>query len=151
MLFKLAIAATVLSMGVVTMFGVAIHQAGFIVIDVHDKANGKRVFAPVPMLFVNLALDMVPDQRLAALSTRLQGKDEWVAAVSRELSECPDGTFVEIENREDHVSVAKKGGNILIDVNSQEEEVHLRFPIRSTAKAVARIAEIDSQRSESGL
>jgi len=147
MLFKLGIAAAILSVGMVTMLGVAIHHAGFIVIDVHDKANGKRVFAPVPMLFVNLALDVVPEQRLARLSSRLKDKDEWVAAVTRELIECPDGTFVEIESREDQVSVAKKGGNILIDVNSRKEEVHLRFPIRSTAKAVARIAEIDSRHS----
>ena len=145
MLFKLGIAAAILSMGMMTMLGVAIHHAGFIVVDVHDKTKGERVFVPVPMLFVNLALDVVPDQRLARLSSRLQDKDEWVAAVTHELSECPDSTFVEIEGREDQILVAKKGGNIVIDVNSQDAEVHLRFPIRSTAKAVARIAEIDSQ------
>jgi len=147
MLFKLGIAAAILSFGVVTMLGVAIHHAGFIVVDVQNKAKGERVFVPVPMLFVNLALDVVPDQRLARLSARLQDKDEWLAALTRELSECPDGTFVEIESREDQVSVAKKGGNILIDVNSSEEEVHLRFPIRSTAKAFTRLAEINAQNS----
>ncbi len=140
MLFKLGIAAAILSMGVVTMFGVAIHHAGFIVIDVQDKVKGDRVFAPVPMLFVNLALDVVPDQRLARWSSRFQDKGEWLEAVTRELNECPDGTFVEVENRREQVSVAKKGGNIVVDVNSRDKEVHLRFPIRSTAKAVARIA-----------
>lgn len=147
MLFKLGIAAAILSFGMVTMLGVAIHHAGFIVVDVQNKTKGERVFVPVPMLFVNLALDVVPDHRLARLSSRLQDKDEWLAAVTGELSKCPDGTFVEIESRENQVLVAKKGGNILIDVNSQDEEVHLRIPIRSTAKAVARIAEMDTRHS----
>ena len=56
------------------------------------------------------------------------------------LSESEDITFVEVKEPGQNVRVAKSGGSIVVDVNENDETVHVSTPIRAMSSAIEELA-----------
>jgi hypothetical protein len=56
------------------------------------------------------------------------------------LGESDDLTFVEVKEPGQNVRVAKNGGSIVVDVNDDNETVHVSTPIRAMSSAIEELA-----------
>ena len=143
MIPKIAALGLILSLGLFAAAGMVVQKAGFLVVDYYDKAKDERVFIPFPMVAANAALFFLPARSENQIRTRLGFNPQGIQDLSSELQNCPDGPFVEVQSRKEHVSVTKKGRNLLIDIESTKETVHIQIPIDSTMRAMSRLANTD--------
>ena len=68
--------------------------------------------------------------------------DEWepfVDAIFEGLEDCPDVTFVEVQDRGDHVRVAKRGGKIRVEVRDPDISLNISVPIRPIRRTVTAL------------
>jgi hypothetical protein len=120
--------------------GAAIYATGLIVVDVKDKVHNHRVLVPVPMLLVHTAVSLVPDHLMKQADVQKEVDMKWVHAAAEALADCPDATFVDVRTKRESVTVAKKGGNLTLNVDTRDEQVYMRFPIRGMERVVAQLA-----------
>lgn len=120
------------------LFVVAL-QSGIAVVDVADHRDGSRVFIPIPMILGNIGVSLLPDQALQDVRRELGPHRRAAEAVIDELRACPDGPFLEVEGRGEHVLVEKSGDNLIVDVHSRKEDVYVRVPLRGTKKLIAQL------------
>ncbi|HEY7161748.1 MAG TPA: hypothetical protein VH815_10840 [Acidobacteriota bacterium] len=120
-------------------------QTGIAVINVHDKVHGKHVFVPVPVGLMNLGLNMIPGEMLTQVNQELGPHRKIVQSLATELENMPDTDFVEVQGKHEHVLVSKKGGNLIIDVQTPDETVYVSVPIRSTGSIVSKLASMNDR------
>ena len=60
-------------------------------------------------------------------------------AVLEEFEEIPDAVLVEVISGRDHVKVVKKGGRIVVDVDTPGEAVHVSVPLGSVHKMLRQM------------
>ena len=53
---------------------------------------------------------------------------------------CPDGPLVEVDSNREHVRIHKQGRSLFIDVDSEEETVHVSFRLQAAADTVSQLA-----------
>lgn len=58
---------------------------------------------------------------------------------AQELAKCPDTVLVEVKDGREHVRVEKRGGRLLVDVDSPREEVHISLPLRTVVSVIREI------------
>jgi hypothetical protein len=63
-----------------------------------------------------------------------------ILAGARELERLPDFVLVEVESPRERVKVQKRGDYLVIDVDSDDETVHLSVPIRTVHDTLAGLA-----------
>jgi hypothetical protein len=122
------------------MVGFYAVQSGIAVVDVRDKVAGKHIFVPVPIGLMNAGVNMLPGHVLNQVRGTLGTHHKVVRQLSTELEKLPDTNFVEIQKGEEHVLVSKSGRNLVIDVDTPEQSVYVRVPIRSTSDLLAKVA-----------
>jgi hypothetical protein len=135
---KLLIPILILTMLVVAG-SVAAYQAfggmGTLVVDVHEKMpGGDLVHIEIPAVLIPITMLCVPDH--AFIECHADDEDMRYAgpimrAVSRELQKMPDTEIVSVETSDEFVSIIKEGNNIIVDVDTREETVHVSIPIRA--------------------
>ncbi|MBI2212763.1 MAG: hypothetical protein HYU52_03880 [Acidobacteria bacterium] len=109
---------------------------GMLAIDVTEKTpGGARIKLLVPGVLVNLGLSLVPtvmppDER-ERLSEELARFEPLLAAVVDELEKAPDMVFVEVEDGHERVTIAKRDGHLVIDVETDREDVRVAVPVES--------------------
>src|SRR5262245_7388502 len=111
-------------------------QAGFAV--VHVKTPDARVWVPVPLAlghFAGYLLDM-PLKMEAKFQEAWQHRDA-AAEILRQLPGLPDADLVQVDSREEHIRIFKRGDALLMQVDSQREKVNVRLPVQ----AVEQLAE----------
>ena len=140
MLLKIGIITLAGALCLFTLVGLAVYQSGIFVVDIHDRSQNRHIYAPVPMFFVNLAMDMVPDYKLENWSTRLHAEPSALQSVGQGLSDCPDGVFLEVQNRDGHARVEKIGDTLIIHAEGPEKSFDMQVPIASTTRAIAKVA-----------
>ena len=57
----------------------------------------------------------------------------------QELAKCPDTVLVEVKDRDEHVRIEKRGGRLLVDVDSHSEEVHVGVPIQTVVSVLKEL------------
>lgn len=125
-------------LGTVLVGGAALYSAGTVRVAVHEKKpGGTNISLALPAAAVPLALKFVPDRRLQNLPPEMRAFLPAIQIAGRELAGYPDVTLVQVENPHEKVSIVKRGGSLVIDVDSRRETVHVSFPLRIVA-AVAR-------------
>ena len=83
----------------------------------------------VPAILVPVGLRFVPHHVWKEQAAQAQPWMPVVKAVADELKKCPDGTFVEVRSRHEYVNIAKRGGEMVVDVDDAGDSVHFSFPI----------------------
>ena len=114
---------------------------GTITVNVKERQPEQHhVFVMVPALLVPVGMHFVPKEHLAKSAREIQ---PWMPTIRAALDELRDGediTFVEVQDGEQHVRVAKDGGSIVVDVNDPNETVHVSTPIRAISGAIEELA-----------
>ena len=114
----------------------AVTSQGMLAIDVYEKSpGGTRIKLLVPGALVNLCLSFVPaamppDER-ERMQEELERYEPLLAAVVDELEKAPDMVFVEVDEGDEHVTISKRNGHLVIEVDTDDEEVHVALPVAS--------------------
>lgn len=142
-----AAAVVFLILGWATIITLVLTVGGVATVDLHERAEGVRIFVPVPMALVSATaatagfLSPVGSDQLIEIDGNLD-LAEWepfVDALLEGLEECPDVTFVEVFDRGDHVKVAKRGGKIRVEVQDPEISLSVAVPIRPVRRTVTSL------------
>lgn len=103
-----------------------------------DNPGGPRLSIPVPVAVVDAAL---ATGELAFDEFREEFGDlgPMLGEIFEVIEDCPDMTFVEVEDRGDHVRVWKEGDRLRIEVRESGRNganVEISLPTRSIARLV---------------
>lgn len=112
----------------------ATYQAGMVRVSVEEKRpDGEHIRLAVPAILIHGGLKLVPDAKLQELPADARRWMPVIRIASAELARCPDGPLVEIRDQNERVTIAKRKGALVIDVDSTDETVHLSVPLRTLA------------------
>lgn len=124
--------------------GAVVSSEGFIHVKVHEKqTNGTHISLVVPAIVVPVTLKFVPNHYLAQGGRDLRRYLPVIDAALAGLADCPDGPLVDVTDPDEHVSVVKSGGSIVVDVDDADETVHVSVPVHATKSAIDEIASAD--------
>ncbi len=134
-------------LAVLTAFGAAaawsVHSAGMFELDVHVKGPGGVDISGirVPAVLGHIALAFVP----ASVFDFCDDEDfhrhgPLIQEACRQLEDAPDFVLVEVFSAEEHVLIRKRGNALVVDVESEDEDVHVAVPL-GIARAFARKVE----------
>ncbi len=127
--------------GAVLVGGAALCSEGFIHVKVHEKqAGGTNVSLILPAAIAPIALKFVPSGHLAEASANMRPYLPLLDAAIPALEKTPDVVLVEVIDPNEHVIVAKSGGSIVVDVNDQDDVVHISVPLRAAQSSIHEIA-----------
>jgi hypothetical protein len=134
----------VVALGVASvLFAVAVaYSFGTVTVQLDEsKRGGQHLTIAVPSAVVPLGMRFVPDQVFKNIDPELRPYLPGLRAAIGELRKCPDALLVEVRNNNDHVVVRKRGDNLVIDVNSNADQVHISVPLSSLGSIAERIEE----------
>lgn len=136
-------AALVLALATAGTAGAVVYNAGSIQIQVREKhEGGENINLIIPAAIIPVGLAFAPDEKLAEVSERMQEILPILKAAAEELEKIPDGVLVEVRNHNEHVLIEKRGGALVIDVDTDSEEVHISFPIHMLISAVRKLESV---------
>ena len=132
------------SLAVLMVFGAvsawSVHSAGMFELDIHDQGPGGVDITGIriPAALGHVALAFIPasvfdfceDDDFARHAPLLE-------AACEELAEAPDFVLVEVISNDEHVLIRKEGNALVVDVESEDENVHVSIPL-GIARAFAR-------------
>ncbi len=117
------------------------YNAGAIRVSVDErKPGGDHVHVIVPAILVPTAMGFVPEKELRKHAKEIR---PWLPAIRiacKELERAPDTVLVEVVNSHEHVTIAKRGGAINIDVEDEHENVHVAVPLETIHSVAERLA-----------
>jgi hypothetical protein len=114
---------------------------GMISVNVETRQPEKHhVFVVAPAMLVPIAMHFVPKDRLGEQAREIRPWMPTIRAGLDALSESDDITLVEVKEPGQNVRVAKSGGSIVVDVNDNDETVHVSTPIRAMSSAIEELA-----------
>ncbi|HKD62843.1 MAG TPA: hypothetical protein VKB40_02310 [Candidatus Acidoferrales bacterium] len=114
---------------------------GMISVNVETRSPEKHhVFVVAPAMLVPIAMHFIPKEHLADHTQEIQPWLPTIRASLDAVSEADDITFVEVNEPGQKVRVAKSGGSIVVDLNDNDETVHVSTPIRAMSSAIEELA-----------
>ena len=114
---------------------------GMISVNVETRSPEKHhVFVVAPAMLVPIAMHFIPKEHLADHTQEIQPWLPTIRASLDAVSEADDITFVEVKEPGQKVRVAKSGVSIVVDVNDNDETVHVSTPIRAMSSAIEELA-----------
>lgn len=115
-------------------------RSGIAIVDVTDHRKGTHIFLPVPMVLGSIGIALMPDHAFRSVQRDIgpQQKEIMNAAID-ELRSCPDGPFVEVKNSREHVVIEKRGDNLVVKVDGDDEDVYVKVPLRGTKNLMAQL------------
>jgi hypothetical protein len=129
------------ALGLVVVGGAFVYNEGAVRVDVREKTrNGQHIYLVVPAAILPVAARLIPKDKLKDAPREIGPWLPTIKAASKELARCPDGPLVEVDSSSEHVKIHKRGRSIFIDVDSEEETVHVSFPLEAAADTVSQLA-----------
>jgi hypothetical protein len=129
------------ALGIMVLGGVLVYNEGAVRVDVQEKTpQGNHVHLIVPAAAAPVAAWMIPRSKLHDARDKIRPWLPTIEAASAELARCPDGPLVEVDSRHEHVRIYKRQGSLFIYVDSNEETVHVSFPLEAAADTVSQLA-----------
>ena len=129
-------------LGTAVVAGAALSTEGFIHVKVHEKGvDGHNINLIVPAAAIPLTLRFVPREHLAEASQNVRPYLPIIDAAIPALEDCPDGVFVEVTDDHEHVMISKSGSSLVVDVNDEDDVVHVSVPLRAAQSSIHEIAE----------
>jgi hypothetical protein len=129
-----AIAMAILFVGVAA----AVHNAGMMEVHVAEQ-GGDNIHIVFPAFIAQVALAFVPSSVFGDIDDEMQ---QWIPLLeesAKQLSAAPDFTLVQVESRDETVNIIKKGDTLVIDVQSDDDEVHVTVPLGLVERTVRKI------------
>lgn len=131
----------------VTFAAVTVARAGVIDVSVVSHEPGaESVSFLLPGVLVTIAALVLPYALPDDAAREIGPHAPALRAAADALAQCPDAVFVEVESQDEHVRIAKEGRYLTIDVESTDEDVHIRLPIRAV-RSLARALDRASARA----
>ncbi|HEV2176696.1 MAG TPA: hypothetical protein VGW33_05800 [Terriglobia bacterium] len=117
------------------------YSMGIVDVSVQEKGpDGTHVHLLVPAPAVTLGLRFVPAGDLSEGSSELRPWMPAIRAASKELARTEDATLVDVRDADQTVTISKRGGSLVIDVNSAEDVVHVSVPLSTLATVAEKVA-----------
>jgi hypothetical protein len=114
---------------------ITIISMDWLIVSVHESgADGTRVWIPVPIAAIRLAVWAVPDKIFEDADTDAPEFAEYedvFRAMIGEIEKIPDAVLVEVTERNTHVVIRKQADVFVIDVTDGDEDVRVRVPVAS--------------------
>jgi len=104
-----------------------------------DNPDGPDFSIPVPMAVVNAALAS-GESTVLEFRRELGDYEPMLREILEVIEDCPDMTFVEVEDHGDHVRVSKDGGTLRVEVQERGHDgvsVVVSLPTRSIVRLVS--------------
>ena len=144
MLWVILFGIPALLMVPVVLIGSSVFQAGTIEFEVVEKGpHGSSVSAIVPASVIPIALALTPNDLLDEVRCEVDGEAAYALEIAKvawkELARCPDGVFVEVLDGEDYVTIEKRGGEMLVFVDTPSETVRLSVPLHTVTSLLTSI------------
>jgi hypothetical protein len=118
---------------------------GLITVDVAEKSMaGNRVRIVLPGVLLRAgtcALSLAPEHELARIRRDLDDVMPMMQAVVEELEAMPDMTIVRVESERESVRIGKKDGHLVIDVETDDEDVHVAVPIGAVGEVLRALGD----------
>src|SRR4029077_13817401 len=107
---------------------------------VEKRPEGHHIRVMAPALLLPIGMHFAPKDGIREASAEIQPWLPTIRAALAQLRECDDFAFVEVNEPGRQVRVVKSGGPLVVDVNDEEESVHVSAPIRTLSSAVEELA-----------
>lgn len=111
---------------------------GLITVDVAEKGiGGGRVRIVLPGVLLRAgtcALSLAPEHELDRIRRDLDEVAPMMQVVAEELEAMPDMTIVRVESERESVYIRKENGHLVIDVETDDEDVHVSVPIGAVSE-----------------
>jgi hypothetical protein len=125
LVFALAFNATLLA-------GIVVYRAarqGTAVVKIHEKApGGVRLSVPVPVALVNAALYLAPRGHVAPLDPEARRWLNVARVALTKMEDCPDAVLVEVRSPDEHIVIAKRGGDLVVELDDHGDNVEVSVP-----------------------
>ena len=129
------------TLGVFTAGAVIVCNEGAVRVDVREKSQGgNHVHLIVPAAVGPVAAFFIPRAKLHDARDKIRPWLPTIRAASAELVRCADGPLVEVDSHREHVRIFKSHGAVFVDVDTDEETVHVSFPLEAAADTVSQLA-----------
>lgn len=137
LLTKLVVGAV----GTIVTLGAMVCSEGFVSVRVQEKhPGGTHISIFAPALLLNGGLRCVPSEHLRDAGEQIRPWMPTIEAAMQQMGKMPDLTLVGVTDPSEHVQVSKLGGSIVVDVDDENETVHVSAPLRAMDDAVQQIA-----------
>jgi hypothetical protein len=99
-----------------------------------------HVYVIAPAMLVPIGMHFAPQRDLSRAAAQIRRWLPTIRAALDQLRESDDVTLVEVKEPGEHVRVAKEGGSIVVDVQDENETVHVSTPIRAISSTIEQLA-----------
>ncbi|HEX2776284.1 MAG TPA: hypothetical protein VHN10_06560 [Candidatus Acidoferrales bacterium] len=107
---------------------------------VERKPEVHHVYVIAPAMLVPIGMHFAPQRDLSRAAAQIRPWMPTIRAALDQLRESDDVTLVEVKEPGEHVRVAKEGGSIVVDVQDENETVHVSTPIRAISSTIEQLA-----------
>lgn len=107
---------------------------------IEKEPQGHHINVIAPALLGPIAVHFAPRREIENASRQIEPWLPVARAALESLREADDVVFVEVNDSNQHVKVAKSGGSIVVDVDDPGETVHVSTPIRAIQSTFEQIA-----------
>lgn len=123
---------------------------GFVKVDVHEsQPEIHHVFVVAPAILAPIGAHFVPKAKLQEASAQVRPWMPVIRVAITSLREQRDMTLVDVTDQQQHVVVKKFGGDIVVDVVDEGENVHVSVPLRAMESTIEVIAEAGNDSGKS--
>ena len=99
-----------------------------------------HVYVIAPAMLVPIGMHFAPQRDLSHAAAQIRPWLPTIRAALDQLRESDDVTLVEVKEPGEHVRVAKEGSSIVVDVQDENETVHVSTPIRAISSTIEQLA-----------
>ena len=119
-------------------------------IDARNSRQHTNLSVGVPAVIIDKVIDTVSSTARVSRWTHdhdheIEHVEEWapmIGAIARELENHPDFVLVEVDDWDDHVTVERVGGALLVRVEDGRDSVSIVLPQESSRRVLRKLGEI---------
>jgi hypothetical protein len=119
---------------------VFVYRDGMIDVNVQEKeAGGSYVHIMVPTTLARIALAFVPFEEHMRPGPEARRYWPLIEAACAGIARSPDGVLVQVDSADAHVTIEKRGGTLVVDVDDADAKVRVSIPVRAVEFVVRRM------------
>jgi len=112
---------------------------------IEKQPQGVHINIIAPAMLAPIAVRLAPQRELAQAARQIQPYMPVIRAALDGLHDSEDVVLVDVTEPGEHVEVSKSGGSIIVDVENEEETVHVSTPVRAISSTVEQFAAATSK------